>query len=144
WKDVDVTRLVDGSGVLAVALATNDGRRIVLASREAGRRAPRLIVRSPAGTTNVAPSASGPSDAAPGDQPSGATPAGAPGAAPAGSPGSLPVDLPGPVPPPTPPPAVTPPPVPAPQPSSAQPCGVTSMAPAWKHVVWIVMENHST
>jgi len=29
----------------------------------------------------------------------------------------------------------------APFPSSSHPCGVTSTAPAWQHVVWIVMEN---
>src|SRR2546423_1847318 len=56
WKNIDVTRLVGNSGVVSLALATSGRRRIVLASREAGKHAPRLIVRTPAGTTNVSPS----------------------------------------------------------------------------------------
>ncbi|HEY3020739.1 MAG TPA: alkaline phosphatase family protein [Solirubrobacteraceae bacterium] len=56
WKDINVTRLFGDSGVLPLALATSGRARIVLASREAGKHAPRLIVRTPAGTTNVTPS----------------------------------------------------------------------------------------
>ena len=130
WKDVDVTRLVDDSGVLGLALATSGRDRVVLTSREAGAQAPRLMLRNPAGTTSVAPSVS--------------EPGAPPGAAPSGSPGAQPVDLPAPVPPPAPAPAPSPLPAPGPQPGSAQPCGVTATPPAWKHVVWIVMENHST
>jgi len=40
------------------------------------------------------------------------------------------------------PPANTTPPV-GPHPSSAHPCGVSATRPVWRHVVWIVMENHS-
>jgi hypothetical protein len=123
WKEVDVTRLVDDSGVLSLALATSGRQRIVLASREAGAQAPRLVVRNPAGTANVAPSASEPQAATAG-----------PGPAPADSPASQPAPVPPPVP---------PGPAPGPQPTPDKPCGVTSTPPAWQHVVWIVMENHS-
>jgi len=63
WKSINVTRLVNERGVLSVAMATSGRQRIVLASRENRKRAPRLIVRNPAGTTSVTPSTS-PSPAA--------------------------------------------------------------------------------
>ena len=41
-------------------------------------------------------------------------------------------------------PPPSPPPLPAgPQPSSAPACGVSTAPAVWRHVVWIVMENHS-
>jgi hypothetical protein len=67
WKDIDVTRLVGHSGVVSLALSTSGRERIVLASRESGSRAPRLIVRKAASANSVAPVASGPTlSAAPG------------------------------------------------------------------------------
>ena len=111
WKDIRVTRLVGRNGVLSLALATSGRGRIVLASRES-KHAPRLIIRNPAGTTNVTPSTQAP---------------------PAASPD------------PVPPPAPAPAPPAGPEPNSSQPCGVRTAPPAaWQHVVWIVMENHST
>jgi hypothetical protein len=49
WKSIDVTHLVNSSGVVALALATTGPQRIVLASREAGRRGPHLAVRAAGG-----------------------------------------------------------------------------------------------
>jgi hypothetical protein len=69
WKSIDVTHLVNSSGVVALSLATNGKQRIVLTSREGGARAPHLAVRSTslagkapgAGHTAVVPPPAGPS-----------------------------------------------------------------------------------
>jgi hypothetical protein len=49
WVSIDVTHLVDTSGVASFALAAGGSSRVLLASREAGARlAPRLVVIGPA------------------------------------------------------------------------------------------------
>ena len=63
-----------------------------------------------------------------------------------GVPPAAPAPLPSPPVPVPPAPDLAPPPVTAPpvaHPTPDQPCGVTSTPPTWKHVVWIVLENHS-
>jgi hypothetical protein len=46
WTEVEIRRLVQGDGVVTVALTTDDVTLISLASRETGVRAPRLVVRT--------------------------------------------------------------------------------------------------
>jgi hypothetical protein len=49
WAQIDVTRLVDASGAVALSLAAAGARDVEVASREAGaRHAPRLVVTAPA------------------------------------------------------------------------------------------------
>jgi hypothetical protein len=119
WKAIDVTRLVDASGVVALSLATSGRERIVLASREARTGASRLVVQPASAPVAAAPPAL----------------AVAPAAAPS-------LAMPAAVPPPVPPAPPAPP--AGPVPTSANPCGVTAAPPAaWEHIVWIIMENHS-
>src|SRR4051794_37436915 len=44
WKAIDVSRLVDSSGVVTLALSAAGSGRVARASREASARAPRLVV----------------------------------------------------------------------------------------------------
>src|SRR3954468_16587046 len=44
WKGIDVTHLVNSSGVISLALAPRGNVRVTLASREAGALAPRLAL----------------------------------------------------------------------------------------------------
>src|SRR3954447_22656272 len=44
WKGIDVTHLVNSSGVVSLALAPRGNTRVTLASREAGNLAPRLAL----------------------------------------------------------------------------------------------------
>src|SRR4051812_20927418 len=44
WKGIDVTHLVNSSGVISLALAPRGNTRVTLASREAGNLAPRLAL----------------------------------------------------------------------------------------------------
>src|SRR4051794_1088148 len=118
WKGIDVTHLVNSSGVISLALAPRGNTRVTLASREAGNLAPRLALSygTRPSITSVPALAGGASSAS--------TPRPSAGPAPAGSTSTT----------------VAPPRV---EPNSGRPCGVASTAPTWKHVVWIVMENHS-
>ena len=102
WRAVDVTPLLDGKGVLELALAARDGT-VTLAGGASGTR-PRLEFR------RVAKS---------------------------------PLPHKPPSPPPSPPPTGIPSSLAGPGivPTAANPCGTTATAPAWEHVVWIVMEN---
>jgi hypothetical protein len=120
WKGIDVTHLVNSSGVVSLALAPRGNVRVTLASREAGEFAPRLAFGYGARPSIDAVPALGGGNSS---TPAGSRPAG--GASAAGTPGDG---------------TVSPPHV---EPSSTNPCGVASTAPAWKHVVWIVMENHA-
>jgi phosphatidylinositol-3-phosphatase len=146
WKAIDVTRLVNSSGVVSLAVTPTGPARVVLASREDTAHAPRLalddgaaaesssrpplVAGEPPAELVTAPPALAPSDSGgiPFTPPPGPTP-----------------PPPGPTPPPPPPPGPPPPPPPppGPTPTSTKPCGVTTTAPAWQHVVWIVMENHA-
>jgi hypothetical protein len=138
WKAIDVTRLVNSSGVVSLALAPTGPGRVVLASREDTAHPPRLAITSGL----AAASSSGPPPVA------GATAPVLPAPAAGGPSAPVPFPPPGATPPPPrptpspPPPGPTPPP-PGPTPTSAKPCGVTTTVPAWQHVVWIVMENHA-
>jgi hypothetical protein len=113
WKTIDVTRLTNSSAVVALALATTGRERIVLASRESRARAPRLELRP---GSAAAPGTAGSLAAGHAGAPAPAGPGGLPGAAPAPAPAG-------------------------PAPTEARPCGVTTSAPTWEHVVWVVMEN---
>jgi len=160
WKAIDVTRLVNSSGVVSLALAAAGPQRVVLASREDAAHTPRLALRYGAtAASNTAPPALPSVDAPPLPAPAPAPtpsspPAGGGSTPPAQSPPPSdstpppsttppPADTPPPPPPPdpTPPPPPPPPPPPAPTPNADQPCGVATATPAWQHVVWIVMEN---
>jgi fibronectin type III domain protein len=46
WTEVGIRRLVQGDGVVTIALTTDDVTLISLASRETGAHAPRLVVRT--------------------------------------------------------------------------------------------------
>ena len=148
WQAIDVTRLVNSSGVVSLALTAGGASRVVVASREDAAHAPRLSLEPvPASASSSSPPAAVVPPAAPGPVPTPAPASPAP-SAPAPSsplpPAPAPAPGPAPAPAPTPPPPAPTPPPPAPTPSSSKPCGVTTSTPAWQHVVWIVMENHAS
>jgi hypothetical protein len=120
WKTIDVTHLVNASGVVSLALAARGSQPVVLASREDSAHAPRLALRYGAATASSAvPPITGvhvPDGPPPSPAPAPPPPSGGPGA-PAPGGGSAP--------------------------TADRPCGVTTAVPAWQHVVWIVMENHA-
>jgi hypothetical protein len=144
WKAIDVTPLVNSSGVVSLALLPSGSARVVLASREDTAHAPRLAM-------NYSVASSSGSGPPPVDQdppaaavPVPTVPAQSGGSGSPAAPGPFTPPRPTPPPPgPTPPPPAPSPPPPAPSPSSSKPCGVTTAVPAWQHVVWIVMENHA-
>src|SRR3954451_1409217 len=121
WKGIDVTHLINSSGVVSLALAPRGNTRVTLASREAGDLAPRLALSyGTRPSITAVPSlggSAGPAAGRPGPRSGGAA-AGAPGSSASVQPARV-------------------------EPNSAKPCGVASTAPTWKHVVWIVMENHA-
>src|SRR4051812_46697681 len=145
WTRVDVTHLVNTSGVVSLALASGGGDRVGLARREARGRGPRVEIRyappaRPTGSaSSLAPELAAPAPSAVADA---APPAAAAGSAAVVAPPSPPVP-PAPPSPSPPPPDPAPAPAPAPAPTPDKPCGVAASPPAWQHIVWIVMENHS-
>ena len=120
WRAIDVTHLVDNSGVVSLALAASGRGRVVLASREDKAHRPRLALRygASAASNKVPPLTSRPGA----------------GSLPGGSGEGSPLP---------PGPAPAPAPAPGPTPNAGKPCGVAANTPAWAHVVWIVMENHA-
>ena len=122
WKGIDVTHLVNSSGVVSLALAPRGNVRVTLASREAGALAPRLALSYGSRPSLDDVPALGGGNASAASRPTGSAASTGTPAPPVGG-GT-----------------VTPPRV---EPNSAKPCGVASSAPTWKHVVWIVMENHA-
>src|SRR4051812_31933065 len=127
WTLVDVTRLVDDTGVVSLALSAAGREKVELASREAGAHAPVLEVDGAIARPSAAPTPA-----------AGAAPPPPEGTGP-GEPAPQPQQQPQPGPQPAPPSGGSG--GPSPFPSSSNPCGVASAPPAWQHVVWIVMEN---
>ena len=146
WTRVDVTHLINSSGVASLALAGGGADRVVLASRDVRGRAPRLEVRSaPTAAPTGAAASLNPDVAVPVRAPSGGSDAFATPGNTVAPPAVVPTPPvpPGPDPAPSPDPGPAPAPAPAPAPTPDKPCGVAASPPAWKHIVWIVMENHS-
>jgi hypothetical protein len=118
WKAIDVTHLVNSSGLVALALAARGSQPVTLASREDAAHSPRLALRyGAAAASGAVPPITGVHVPAPP-----AVPAPAPAPSPGGSGSPAPTGS---------------------TPTADKPCGVTSATPAWQHVVWIIMENHA-
>ncbi len=56
WKTIDVTSFITGNGSFNLAITTNSGTAISLASRQAGANAPQLIIETGGGSVSTATS----------------------------------------------------------------------------------------